>query len=122
MGRIHKKRTKRIIKSLVALLWKSNYTLEELEKFNELIDKDSDKIMEIAVAGYICGITSQALIIAMRENKLEELFNSLPNLKEIKDEEFLNVHTEIKNNLTKTINTNGHNDYNKSIKKSTQKK
>ena len=28
------------------------YTLEEWEQFNKLIDKDSDKILEMAIAGY----------------------------------------------------------------------
>ena len=75
------------------------YTLEEWEQFNKLIDKDSDKILEMAIAGYSKGITSEPLIFAMRENKIEELFKTFPNLKEIKDEKFKEAHKVLKNSL-----------------------
>ena len=73
------------------------YTFDEWEQFNELIDKNSNKIMELAVAGFICNITTQPLIAAMRKNQVDELLSTLPNLNEIKDEKFKEEYEKIKN-------------------------
>ena len=75
------------------------YTFDEWEKFNELVDKNSNKMMELAVAGFIYGITSQPLIAAMRKNQVDELLATLPNLNEIEDEEFIENYKEAKNLL-----------------------
>ena len=75
------------------------YTFDEWELFNELVDKNSNKMMELAVAGFIYGVTSQPLITAMRKNQVDELLATLPNLNEIEDKEFIENYERAKNLL-----------------------
>lgn len=74
-------------------------TLAEWEQFNHLVEKDSSKVLAIAVASYIHGIGSQPLVMAMRENKVDELLASLPEIEEMEDEEFKRLYTQSENCL-----------------------
>lgn len=75
------------------------FTLDELEQFNELIKKDSHKVLELAVANFIIGQSTQSLIQAMRVNKVDNLMNALPSLENNDDEEFKAMYTKVENDL-----------------------
>ena len=66
-------------------LW---YTFEEIEKFREIIkEKGAEKVLEVAVASVICQDgKNTALLMSIRENKLDELFAALPNIDEMSPE------------------------------------
>ncbi|MBQ7140659.1 MAG: hypothetical protein IJO32_04070 [Bacilli bacterium] len=57
-------------------------TMDEWEQFNKLVEKDSDKIFELAVVAYMHKLSSQPLIRAMRENRIDELMLTIPNIDE----------------------------------------
>lgn len=71
-------------------------TLAEWEEFNKLVKDNTDKVFDVAVINYVYGVSSQPLICAMRENKVKELFESLPKIDEIQDEEFKTAYTQAK--------------------------
>ncbi len=73
------------------------FTFEEWERFNELIDKDADVVFEIAIASFLNGYSSQVLISAMRQNKVDELIKTLPDLNNINDPAFKSAHAKIEN-------------------------
>ena len=56
-------------------------------------------MMDLAVAGFIYGVTIQPLIAAMRKNQVDELLPTLPNLNEIEDKEFIENYERAKNLL-----------------------
>lgn len=66
-------------------LW---YTLEELEKFREIIkEKGAEKVLEAAIASVICQDgKNTALLMSIRANKVEELFATLPKIDEMSAE------------------------------------
>lgn len=68
---------------------KAIYTFDELERFERLIDKKGvDKILDVAVASFIVGDGSPtALLMAIRDNKAEELLNSLPDIDKFSEED-----------------------------------
>jgi len=78
------------------------YTKEELITFKKMIDDNSDEVMMLAVTGYICKLTSQPIIKAMRVNKLDELKATLPILKE-ENEEFKASYRQKENDLLKQL-------------------
>ena len=55
------------------------YTYGELQKFLELLKKDEEKILDVAVASYIIGDGPTTLLMAIRNNEVEKLFDALPN-------------------------------------------
>lgn len=55
------------------------FTLDEWNKFNQLVEEKPDLVFRAAVTSYLCGESSQMLIMAMRNNKVDEYFSSLPN-------------------------------------------
>jgi len=59
-----------------------NYTLEELVKIDEIIDKyGAGRVFDVAVASYIFGDGSPTSILAsIRDNSVNELFESLPDI------------------------------------------
>lgn len=59
------------------------YTLEEFNEFIALIDeKGADTIFDIAATAYLCGDGSPTiLLLSIRENKVEDLFKALEDLK-----------------------------------------
>jgi hypothetical protein len=78
------------------------YSLDELNQFNSMIDKNSNEVMMMAVLAYIYKQTSQPIIASMREGKIEEFRAILPILdeepKEIKEyfeKQELNLLTQI---------------------------
>lgn len=73
--------------------------LSEWEQFNQLVEKDSNQILALAVASYIHGTSSQPLIVAMRENKVDELLSSLAKIEKINDEKFQQLYSQEENNL-----------------------
>lgn len=68
---------------------KSFYTLAELTTFEDIIDKyGTDKVVEVGVASCIAGDGSpQVILSCIRTNSVEEMFNTLPNISEMKGEE-----------------------------------
>ena len=73
----------------MALLWKKIYTLAELEEFEKIIDDYGvDKVLDAAVASYICGDGSPTIILmCIRSGTIKELFEALPDISESGDEE-----------------------------------
>ena len=55
------------------------YTYGELQKFLELLKKDEEKILDVAVASYIMGDGPTILLMAIRNNEVEKLYDVLPN-------------------------------------------
>lgn len=68
---------------------KDLYTLEELERFEEIIDQYGvDKIMECAVASFISGDGSPTPVVAcIRRNCVNELIDILPDISSFSDGE-----------------------------------
>ena len=64
------------------------YSLDELERFNKLLDTNCDDVFTTAICSYTRGYSSQILISAMRQGKVDELFKVLPDT--ITDDELRN--------------------------------
>ena len=81
--------------------------MAEWEQFNQMVENNSDQVLELAVAGFVNGISSQPLVCAMRENKVEQLILTLPKINE-QDEEFkiwyMQVQTDLINMLVGSYN------------------
>ncbi|MGE5456290.1 MAG: hypothetical protein ACM3O4_04220 [Ignavibacteriales bacterium] len=83
------------------------YTFEEMQKFSEMIDSNSDEVMMMAVIGYVNKVTNQPIIMAMRENKLDQLRESLPTLEKQNDEfraSYYQIEQRLIEQLVKTYN------------------
>ncbi len=84
-----------ITKGLLMHWWhyygKCIYTLAELEKFEKVIDEYGvEKVLEAAVASYICDDGSPtAMLASIRQDYVKELLESLPDIStwEEKDKE-----------------------------------
>ena len=80
-------------KGLLLLWWhyygKCIYTLAELEEFERIIDEyGAEKFLDAAMASYICGDGSPTTILmSIRKNKVTELFDSLPDIEKLKENE-----------------------------------
>ena len=84
------------------------YTLAELEEFEKIIDEyGSEKVLDAAMASYICGDGSPTIILmSIRNNKVTELFASLPDIEKFEEndkkeykaakEEFVRIISPIK--------------------------
>ena len=57
-------------------------SFEEIEEFNKLLDTNIEDIYVAALISYLEGLSSQVLIYAMREGRVEEFFKILPNFKD----------------------------------------
>ena len=57
-------------------------SFEEIEEFNKLLDTNIEDIYVAALMSYLEGLSSQVLIYAMREGRVEEFFKILPNFKD----------------------------------------
>ena len=68
---------------------KGIYTLAELEKFEEVIDEYGvEKVLDVAVASYICGDGSPTIMLAsIRKDAVKELFESLPDISKMEGKE-----------------------------------
>ena len=68
---------------------KSIYTLDELEEFEKVIDEYGvDKVLDVAVASYICGDGSSSVMLAsIRNGAVKELFASLPDISKLDEKE-----------------------------------
>ena len=60
---------------------KEIYTLEELNKFEEIIDKyGTEKILEFAIASYIVSNGSPTIMLmSIRDNNTDEFIKALPD-------------------------------------------
>lgn len=58
------------------------YTLAELEEFEKVIDEyGADKVLDVAVASYVCGDGSPTIMLAsIRKGTVKKLFESLPDI------------------------------------------
>lgn len=65
------------------------YTLAELEEFEKVIDEyGADKVLDVAVASYICGDGSPTIMLAsIRKGAVKELFESLPDISKMEGKE-----------------------------------
>lgn len=74
---------------------KSIYTLEELEKFESLINNNIEQVLEIAIANYMFGEGPTPLLMAIRKNLVSKMLEVLPNITEL-SEEAKAQYTEVK--------------------------
>ncbi|MFR2570515.1 MAG: hypothetical protein ACLS90_02240 [Clostridia bacterium] len=65
------------------------YTLDELEKFEKIIDDYGvDKVLDAAVASYVLGDGSPTVILmSIRVGTIKKLFESLPDVSKMGKEE-----------------------------------
>ena len=58
------------------------YTLAELEEFEKVIDEyGADKVLDVAVASYVCGDGSPTIMLAsIRKGTVKKLFESLSDV------------------------------------------
>lgn len=68
---------------------KAIYTFAELEEFEKIIDDyGADKVLDAAVASYVCGDGSPTIILlSIRKGAIKKLFESLPDISKMGDEE-----------------------------------
>lgn len=86
---------------------KSIYTLAELEEFNNLLESDFEKILEVAIANYMCGEGPTLLLIAIRKKLVSKMLAKLPNINEL-TEESKNQYFKIKTGfINEIISTSG---------------
>ena len=83
------------------------YNLAELEKFEKVIDEYGvEKVLDVAVASYICGDGSPTIMLAsIRRDSVKELFESLPDIStwEEKDkEQYKAVRDEFVHHISQT--------------------
>ena len=102
-----------VTKGLLIHWWhyygKSIYTLQELEDFEKVIDEyGEEKVLDVAVGSYICGDGSPNIILrSMREDKVKEMFESLPDVEKMTDEE-KEAHKKIKQSFLEIISSTYH--------------
>lgn len=86
-------------KNLIIHWWhyygKAIYTLAELEKFIALLESDFDKVLEIAIANFMCGQGPTPLLMAIRKNIVPQMIQSLPNINDLSEKE-KEIYYEIK--------------------------
>ena len=65
------------------------YTLAELEEFEKVIDEyGAERVLDVAVASYICGDGSPTIMLAsIRKGAVKELFESLPDISKMEEKE-----------------------------------
>ncbi len=65
------------------------YTLAELEEFEKVIDEyGADKVLDVAVASYVCGDGSPTIMLAsIRKGTVKKLFESLPDISKMEKKE-----------------------------------
>lgn len=82
------------------------YTFDELQKFEKIIeDYGEEKVLDVAVASYICGDGSPTLILnCIREDKVKEMFETLPKIEEMTEEE-QQFHKKIKDTFLEIISS-----------------
>lgn len=84
---------------------KMMYTLQEWEEFNKLVEKDADRMFIFAIGSYIMGTSSQPLICAMRQRNVDEVIASLPEKKELEDNEmYFKIENSLISQLVKSYN------------------
>ena len=102
-----------IEKGLLVHWWhyygKCIYTLEELKKFEEIIDiYGTEKVVEFAVASYIVSDGSPTILLnGIRKGLVEEMFQSLPDTQtfdEVAKKEFVEIKEAFLKAITETYN------------------
>ena len=102
---------KSIDKNMIFHWWhyygKSIYTLEELEELEKIIDTHgTEKVLELMVACYICGDGSSTILLsAIRENRVNELFDALPDVSKMnakEKEQYLKTRDELLQIISKS--------------------
>jgi len=83
---------------------KCPYTLEELEKFEEVIDQyGTDKVLEAAIASYVCFDGSPTVMLqCIRADSVQKMFDSLPNIEEMSEDE-KQFHKEVTDEFVRII-------------------
>ena len=72
-----------ILNHLWHYYWKELYSLDELERYNNIISINSDKLFDLAMATYIGKNNYQQVVLAtIRTNSLNLLLGKLPNFEE----------------------------------------
>ena len=101
-----------ITKGLLMHWWhyygKLLYSLAEFEEFEDIIDEYGvEKVLEVAVASYICNDGSPTIMLAsIRQNTVKELFESLPDIStwdEKDKEKYKAIRDEFIKNLSNDI-------------------
>ncbi len=87
---------------------KAIYTLAELEQFEKIIDDyGTDKVLDAAVASYICGDGSPTIILmSIRKGAVKKLFESLPDISKMSDEKqklYQKVREEFVQTISQTV-------------------
>lgn len=81
------------------------YTPDELDLFSHMIDENSEQVMDLAVVSYINELSNQPIIMAMRNNCLEELKKTLPSVEKLNDELKVLYEQEKNNLIAKLVKT-----------------
>ncbi len=81
-------------------------TFDEIEEFNRLLDSNTEDIYVSALMGYVQGLSSQVLIAAMRQGRVEEYFKILPNVEDDEKlkEVFKAISKDFLNEVVGTLN------------------
>ena len=85
------------------------YTLEELEKFEKIIDEyGADKVLDFAVTSYIISDGSPTILLgSIRNGVVEEMFQSLPDIEtfdKVAKKEFIEIKEVFLKAITETYN------------------
>ena len=80
------------------------YNLAELEKFEKVIDEYGvEKVLDVAVASYICGDGSPTnILMSIRTDTVKELFESLPDVSTF-DEEKKQIYNAMRDEFVRII-------------------
>ena len=65
------------------------YTLAELKEFEKIIDEYGvDKVMDAALASYVCGDGSPTvMLVSIRRGTVKKLFDSLPDVSKMDEKQ-----------------------------------
>lgn len=72
-------------------------SLAEFEKFRDLVKKDSVLMKDVAVISYVMGYSSQALIMAMRNNDLDNYFSGIKKI--VGSDEYKKIKAEVESSF-----------------------
>ena len=81
----------------------------ESKKINELIEKYTENIYEIAVNGYLNNMHGQVLIMALRTGKIEEMFKNTIKKNEL-SEEYKKIYESVEDEFINMVVTSYNSD------------
>ena len=81
-------------------------TLGEQERFEQLVERDLEQIMDVALFAFLFEQSSQTLIYAMRQNRLKEFFDVVnASMNDIRlEEDFCDIKKEFISMLVESYN------------------